>query len=86
MNRIKVYFGKDWKFYLTTSRAWKIVIQIPFTYIGYKLMLFSRWMLKIGRERCSYCGEEQTIATGLHMHASKKGMRCGNSNQCYLKE
>ena len=83
---IKTIFGKDWKFYITTSSPWRVLIRVPCTYFGYKLILFSRWLLKIGRERCSYCGERQDRNTGLHMNASIKGMRCGNRNECYRKE
>ncbi len=82
---MKRYFNKDWKFYLTENNVWKILIRIPCTYVGYRLMLFSRLLLKIGKQRCSYCGEKQNINTGLHMHISRKGMRCGNNNECYKK-
>ena len=83
--KLSKYFSKEWKFYLTTNKIWDILIRIPCTYVGYKLMIFSRWLLKIGEKRCSYCGEEQNINTGLHMHVSKKGLRCGNSNKCWKK-
>ena len=83
---LKQYFGRDWRFFWTTNIVFKKLVRVPCTYLGLKLMKLSRWLLKIGRERCSWCGAKQDGNTGLHMHATKKGMRCGDTPMsCYKK-
>lgn len=79
------YFGKDWKFFWKTSVAWRVLVRIPCTWLGYKLLTLGRKMIRVGYIRCSWCGEEQNRHTGLHMSASKKGMRCCNHNNCSSK-
>lgn len=79
---IKRYFGKDWKFFWTTSKVWKIFICKPSTYFGLKLVKYNigKKLLRIGRERCSWCGAKQTRESGLFMSASRKGLRCSNKD------
>ncbi len=76
---IKQYFGKDWKFFWTTNIVWDKLVQIPCDFLGLKLLKFSRKLLRIGAKSCSWCGDKQNKNTGMHMHASKKGFRCGNT-------
>ena len=76
---IHQYFGKDWKFFWKTSKAWEAVIRKPSTWIGLNLLRLSRSLLRIGRDRCSWCGAKQNRNTGIHMSASRKGMRCDNT-------
>lgn len=82
---INRYFGKDWKFFWTTSKVWNIIIQKPCNFVGLKLIdtrfkTPARKLLRIGRKHCSWCGATQTRDTGLFMSASRKGLRCTNKN------
>ena len=84
---LKRYFGRDWKFFWTQSKIWKLFICKPATYFGLKLVKYNigKKLLRIGSERCSWCGAEQTRETGLFMSASKKGFRCMGLRDCHNK-
>lgn len=82
---IKNYYGKDWKFFWTTSTAWNLLIQKPCNYLGLKLInsnfkTIARKLLRIGRKHCSWCGASQNKNTGLFMACSRKGLRCSNKD------
>ena len=74
----KQRFGRDWKFFWMQDSFIGKYIKILCDYFGFKLLLLSRKLMRIGGKRCSWCGEKQNKNTGLHMSASKKGLRCGN--------
>lgn len=82
---IKNYYGKDWKFFWTTSKLWNIIVQKPCNHIGLKLIntcskTLARKLLRIGKNHCSWCGDSQNKNTGLFMAYSRKGLRCSNKN------
>ena len=78
---IKRYFGKDWKFFWTTCIVWEKIVKIPCDFLGLKLLVVSKKLLRIGSKSCSWCGDKQNRNTGLHMSASKKGLRCCRLNK-----
>lgn len=75
---VKQRFGRNWKFFWMEDSWIGSVIKNTSDYLGFKLLLLSRKLMRIGGKRCSWCGEKQNRNTGMHMHASRKGMRCGN--------
>jgi len=82
------YFGKDYKYFWTTSTFWDYLVKRPFDYLALKLMSLSKYLLKVSRKMlriggksCSWCGDKQNRNTGLHMSASKKGFRCCRSGK-----
>lgn len=84
---IKRYFGRDYKFFWTQSKIWKTLICKPSTYFGLKLLKYNigKKLLRIGRERCSWCGAKQTRETGMFMSVSRKGLRCMSFKECDKK-
>lgn len=77
---IKNYFSKDWKFFWTRSLVWRILIKNPSAYLGLKLFILGRKLMRIGSKNCSWCGDSQNRNTGLFMSYSKKGLRCSNKD------
>ena len=85
--RCKQLFGKDYKFFWRYDTAVGNLYGVVLNRLGMKLLTLSRKMLRKGGghfrdkyyQNCSWCGGVQNINTGLHMHASNKGMRCGRT-------
>lgn len=77
----KQRFGRDWKFFWMQDSYVGAAYKNICDYLGFKLLKISRKLMRIGYKRCSWCGEEQNMSTGMHMHASRKGMRCGNQSK-----
>lgn len=67
---IQRYFGKDWKFFWTTNIVWKKLVRVPCTYLGLKLMNLARVLLRIGRNRCSWCNSTDDTK---YVHLAQSG-------------
>ncbi len=88
---IKKYFGKDYKFFWRNDSILGNIYGVILNRLGVLLLKLSRKLLRKGGgsfrgkfySNCSWCGGVQTRETGLHMHISRKGARCGITNkQC----
>ena len=78
-NYFKQKLGEGWRSFRSSNSGIGRRYMESCDYVGSKLLTVSRKLLRIGGKRCSWCGEHQTRETGMHMTASKKGLRCGNN-------
>ena len=74
---LKRYFGKDWKFFWTTSKLYNIIIASPFAKIGLLLFNLSKKLISFGVSKSN----DNIIAIGTFiLFNSRKMMRIGGKN------
>lgn len=86
---VKKYFSKDWKFFWRYDSIIGNIYGVILNRLGLLFLTIGRKMIRRGGgsfagkfySNCSWCGAEQTVSTGLHMHCSRKGSRCGIRNK-----
>jgi len=80
---MKKYFSKDWKFFIRMDSVIGQWYGVFINRMGMKLLSIGRKLIGKGGgtfngkyyQNCSWCGDTQGSG-GLHMSASRKGMRC----------
>lgn len=87
----RLFFNKDYKFFWRHETTIGNLYGVVLNRLGMLLLKLARKVLRKGGgsykgkfyQNCSWCGGIQTRETGLHMHVSRKGSRCGISyKQC----
>lgn len=83
--KCKQLLGKEYKFFWRRDTFIGNLYGVILNRLGMKLLNLGRKMIRKGGgkfrnehyQNCSWCGGVQNVNTGLHMHISNKGLRCG---------